>query len=572
MITKTEFGLSPAGIFVFLKELGYSNESMINKILSHKAKSISSAGFILTFAGLTSSFLGLIRNRLLASNFGAGSQLDIYFTALRIPSFVSTVLITGAISVMIIPLFSECRVRSKAEGWSFVSAILNLFLVGLFLLSLLLMIAAPWLISLIAPGFEGGEQKTAILMMRIMLLNPIFLVLSTILSGVLQSFHRFLITSLAPLVYNVGIILGIIFLVPSYGLMGLAWGVVLGSFLHLTLQIPALLSLGFRLSLKVNWRYAQIKKSIKLAGPRIIGVMASQINLLVFTAVASTLAAGSIAVYNLAADFSQALIRLIGVSFATAAFPILSLSFAQKRKKDFINNFQKTFSQILFLIIPASILFFILRAQLVRIVLGAGQFGWRDTRLTAACLGLFALGIFSQALVTLISKAFGAFRDTKTPALINLFIIPFGIGFALFLVGGLKSGYPLQIWISNWLKLSGIADIRIIALPLAFSVSGITQFLLLFCALQRKLKEIPFKKIIISTAKILLATLIMSGATYFLLYEAVSIVDMETLLGLLKQTLIAGGGGVIVYILSSWVLKSSELETIKKSLLAEFKK
>jgi len=572
MVTKTEFGLSPAGIFVFLKELSYPNESMINKILSHRVKSISSAGFILTFAGLASSFLGLIRNRLLATNFGAGSQLDIYFTALRIPSFISTVLITGAISVMIIPLFSECRMRSKEEGWNFVSAILNLFLVFLFVLSLILMVAAPWIIPSIAPGLKEVEQKTAILMMRIMLLNPIFLVLSTVLSGVLQYFHRFLITSLAPLVYNIGIILGIIFLVPYCGLMGLAWGVVLGGFLHLTLQIPALLSLGFRLNLKINWRYAQIKKSIKLAGPRALGVIASQINLLVFTAVASTLAVGSIAVYNLAADFSQALIRLIGASFATAAFPILSLSFARKRKDDFINSFQKTFSQILFLIIPAGVLFFILRAQLVRIILGAGQFGWRDTRLTAACLGVFALGVFSQALVTLISKAFGAFRDTKTPALINVFVILLGIGFALLMVEGLKPGYPLQIWISNWLKLSGIADIRIIALPLAFSFSGIIQFFSLFYALQRKLKSIPFKKLTISAVKIFLSTLIMAGVTYFLLYKTALIVDMETLLGLLKQTLIAGGGGVIVYILSSWVLRSSELKMIKKSLLAEFKK
>ncbi len=346
----------------------------------------------------------------------------------------------------------------------------------------------------------------------------------------------------------------------------------MGGFLHLALQIPALLSLGFRPSFKIVWRYAQIKKSIKIAGPRVFGVIASQINLLVFTAVASTLAVGSIAVYNLAADFSQALIRLIGASFATAAFPVLSLAFTRKRKKDFINNLQKTFTQILFLIIPISILFFILRAQLVRIILGAGQFDWQDTRLTAACLGIFALGIFSQALITLISKAFGAFRDTRTPALINILIIPLGIGLALLLVGGLRLGCPLQIWISNWLRLSGITDIRIIALPLAFSISGIIQFILLFCVLQRRLKKLSFQKIAISTAKIFLATLIMAVATYFLLYKTAPMVNMETLLGLLKQTLIAGGGGIIVYVLSSWILRSSELGAIKKSLLAEFKK
>jgi len=219
---------------------------MFRRFLNFETKSINTAAVILAVSSLVSGLLGLLRDRLLAGSFGAGNELDIYYSAFRIPDFISTILIIGSISAAIIPIFSQYLNRSKDEAWNFFGNLLNCFLVLLIVVSALMIVFVPQILHLIVPGFSGDKFAKTVELTRIMFLSPIILGISNIISGVLRIFGRFAVTSLSPILYNFGIILGIVFLVPVFKLNGLAWGVVLGASLHLIIQIPILLKVGFK--------------------------------------------------------------------------------------------------------------------------------------------------------------------------------------------------------------------------------------------------------------------------------------------------------------------------------------
>lgn len=451
----------------------------MRNILNLQTKNITLAALILGIASLTSALLGLFRDRLLAGKFGAGDELDIYYAAFRIPDFISMVLILGAISAAIIPVFSEYLVRSKGEALKFLSNLLNLFLVFLIIICSILFIFAPQLVSLIAPGFSDEKKDLTVLLTRIMFLSPILLGISNIISGILRVFRRFLITSLAPIMYNLGIILGILFFVPQIGIQGLAWGVALGGFLHLLIQGPVLFRIGFKPQWILNILDPGFIKALKLTIPRSLGLAASQINLIVIIAIASTLTAGSIAIFNLAESLSRPLLTLIGVSFSVAAFPTLSLAFSKKDKEKFNQTFSSTFYKILFLIIPLSFLLFLLREQFVKIILKVGEFSLADARLTAACLGMFCLGIFAQSLALLIAKAFYAMHNTKIPAFASVASMFVNIGLCLLFIKFLSFPNFFQENLINFLNLQNLENIKVIGLPLALSISAIFQFIIL---------------------------------------------------------------------------------------------
>lgn len=538
---------------------------MYNHIFNSKTKTITSAAGILAAAALISGLLGLFRDRLLAGSFGGGDlyKLDIYFAAFRIPDFISVVLIMGAISAAIIPIFSEYLVRSHEQAWKFFSNLVNIFFISLIVISGILIIFVPQILSVITPGFVGDKKESAILLTRIMFLSPILLGISNIISGVLRVFKRFLITSLAPIMYNLGIIFGIIFFVPLMGLKGLAWGVVFGAFLHLLIQIPILLKVGFRPKKILDFSEPGFLRAVKLTIPRAIGLAAGQINLIVITAIGSTLAAGSIAVFSLANNLQNLPITLIAVSFSTAAFPFLALYFSKKDKEKLIQEFSSVFRQILFLIVPISVLIFILRAQVIRVIYGTGKFTWSDTQLTAACLGLFSFAIFAYALVLLISKTFYAFQETKIPALVTLFTVGLNITLCYFFVWALSFENSFQRFLISFLDLQGIKENSIIGLPLALTVSGIFQVSLLLILLYRKIGDFRIKEIFESCIKILASSILLGFACYFVRQYIAEFVNMQTFLGIFSQAALAGIAGVIVFIISAFALKSPEIKALK---------
>ena len=545
---------------------------MIKKFLNTKTNKIPIAALILGLASITSAGLGLFRDRLLAGNFGAGNELDIYYTAFRIPDFVNMVLIMGAISAAIIPVFTLYWEKEKEEAKVFLANLLNLLLFTFVIISLVLFIFTPQLISLIAPGFSESKRELTILLTRIMFLSPIILGTSNIISGILQVFSRFLVTAMAPIMYNLGIIFGIFVFVPRFGLVGLAWGVVLGACLHLLIQLPIFLSLGFRPRKVFNFFHSGVKKVFRLMVPRSFGIAASQINLIVMTAIGSTLASGSIAVFTLASNLSRSFLILLAVPFSTAAFPALSRAFSQKKKDTYLNKFSLSFRLVAFLIIPASAFLFVLRTQTVRIILGSGRFTWADTQLTSACLALFSLSLFAYGLGLLISKAFYAVHDTKTPTIVSIISVSLNIVLCFLFVYLLQTDNLFSHFLVNSLGLQGLEKINIIGLPLAYSLSGIVQFSILFSLFRKKIGISKQKEIFQSFIKIILATLVAVLIVYFSLPIFNLFLNTETFLGVFVQAMGASIVGGFIYLLATHFFKSPETKLLKKFFLIKFKK
>jgi putative peptidoglycan lipid II flippase len=538
---------------------------MISKFLSSQTKSISLASLILAVSYALSSILGLLRDRLLAGTFGAGSELDVYYTAFTVPDFIALILIFGAISAVVIPVFSGYLIKSKEEAFKYLSTLLNIFFSILILVSIILVIFTPVIISIIAPGFSPAKQQAAVLLMRIMFLSPIILGASNIISGVLQTFHRFIVTALAPLMYNIGIIIGIIFFVPRFGLQGLAWGVVLGGILHLLIQLPALFASGFKYSFNFNLKDAGVIKSIKLMAPRSLGLGAGQLNTIAITAIASTLATGSIAVFNLANNLSLILVNAIAVSVSTAAFPSMSMAFLREEKDNFLQKFSDIFRQMIFLTTPFSLLLLILRAQIVRVVLGVGRFDWADTRLTTACLGILAFNLIAPQLILFLSKTFYAAHNTKIPALISIFSVAFNVVLSLSLVWAVKTFPSLSLFLQYFLRLDGVTSIGVVMLALSFSITGILQTFLLMFMFYKKFPEFKAKAIKDSLNKVLIASLVMIAVTIVMRQLLGSIISLQTFWGVLVQLILSGGAGLVSYGLTAILVRSPEIKTISQS-------
>ncbi|MCX6723664.1 MAG: murein biosynthesis integral membrane protein MurJ [Candidatus Staskawiczbacteria bacterium] len=548
------------------------------RFLNSQTKSISSASLILAISYLLSAFLGLLRDRLLAGTFGAGSELDVYYTAFTVPDFIALILIFGAISAAVIPMFSAELIKSKEGAWQYFSTLFNVFLGFLIVICLIMIIFTPAIISLTAPGFSGHKKELAVLLMRIMFLSPIILGASNMISGILQVFHRFLATALAPLLYNLGIIIGIIFFVPRFGLQGLAWGVVLGGVMHLAIQLPPLFFSGFKYKPSFNYKNPGVIKTIKLMAPRSLGLGAGQLNTIATTAIASTLMAGSIAVFNLANNLSSILVNAVAVSVSTASFPAMSMAFLKDDRGNFLRKFSGIFRQIIFLIIPLSLLLLILRAQIVRVVLGAGKFSWADTKLTTACLGILALNLIAQALILFLSKTFYAAHNTKIPAIISGLTVAFNIILSLLLVWLVKFSPSFNIFLQDLLRLGGVANIGVIALSLAYTITAVLEcFLLLYMFYKKFLIKTPVlaeseivREVYDSLYKILIASLAMVVLTFIVRQLLGSVISLQTFWGIFFQLVVSGVVGVATYAFSAHLLKSPESKAIVDSFLRKF--
>lgn len=521
---------------------------MFKNIFKKQINSITIAAALVAFSSLASRSLGVIRDRILAAKFGAGQELDIYFAAFKIPDLVYSLIVLGALSAGFIPVFTKlikdfaCEKKNDCdaykenkEAWALASNILTILFFSLAILSLLGVIFSESLTKIVAPGFSVADQKTTAELTRIMFLSPLFLGISGIIGGILQSFKRFLIYSLAPIFYNLGIIFGAVYLVDIYGLKGLSWGVVLGAFLHLLIQIPTVYALGFKYRFSFSLKDVNVREIFRVMLPRTMSLAISQVNLLVITALASGLTAGSLTVFNLANNLQSFPIGIFGVSFAIAAFPTLSAVAFNKEK--LANSFSQTFRQILFFVVPATVLIVILRAQIVRVVLGSGNFSWQDTIMTMNTLAFFALSLFAQATIPLLVRVFYARHNSKLPFYLGLVSVVVNI--------------VLSLIFSRTMGVTGLA--------LAFSIANILNFLLLFFYLYVETEAIKIKEIVIAVAKFSFAAILAGLGAQLTKYMVWPFIDMTKFSGVFIQLSSASLVGLSFYILSCYLLKSSEL-------------
>lgn len=514
-------------------------KKIIGKLFGGK-NSYSTASVILIITLLFSNILGVIRDHYLTQKIPTDT-LSTYYAAFRIPDLLFNVLILGAISSAFIPVFSSLINKSeKDEAWRMANSVINIAILSLLVACLVLAVLIPWLAPLFVPGFDSVELETTIKLTRIMLISPIFFGLSYIFGAILNSYKRFAIYSLAPLVYNISIILGTLFLAPRVGIMGVAIAVVVGAFFHMIIQIPVAVKLGFKWQAVFDFKNNYVRKIGFLMLPRAIGLGANQILLIVFTGIASTLAGSAIAVYNLADNIQTMPMVVFGTSFAMAIFPTLSEKAAAKNWQGFILDFTKTLRSILFFMVPIVFGVVMLRAQIVRIILGSGHFGWQQTIDTANTLGFFAIALVFTSIIPLFARSFYALHNTKIPMIITIMTVVLSI-----VVGKI---------LAEKMGITGLA--------LAYSVGSFFNAVVLYLILRKRIviAEWPIFGFFV---KIFIASVIMAVALQEAKFLAAIFVDMTRFWGVLLQTFFAVSISVGVYLILCWIFGCEEISSVK---------
>jgi len=520
------------------------------KLLHLPSKSITGAAFILAGTTLLSRIMGMLRDRVLAHEYSIGTTIDAYYAAFKIPDLIYNLLIIGSLTAGFIPTFTKLlHQENKNDAWKLANNILNILAISLIVLCGIGILLSPHLSFLIAPGFDSSTKELTSMFTRIIFLSPFFLGISMVLGGILQSFRHFFIYSIAPLFYNLGIIIGALILVPLIGISGLAWGVVLGAVLHCSIQLYGAYQSGFRWQWYFNLKDSSTKLIAKLTIPRTLGLAITQFNTIVITVLASTLAIGSVGIYNYAHNIQAVPTGLIGIPFALAVFPLLSAATARKDMAEFNSLLFSTIRQIFFLIIPLSILFLLLRAQIVRVILGSGKFDWTATVNTANALAFFSLGLCAQSLLPILARAFYALSDTLTPFVIGIISELISIITALILIRP-QFNFSNRFF-SSFYGVNGLA--------FATSFGVILNIVLLFIFLRRKTKYLEGQKLLTLFYKISLAGLAMGVAIQVSEILISHLVNMNTFFGILLHGVISGIIGLLVYTIICYICKVEEV-------------
>lgn len=528
---------------------------MIRRLLHLPSKSITGAAFIIAASTLISRCMGILRDRVLASQYGDGPIMDAYYAAFKIPDLIYNLLIMGALTVGFIPIFTKLFEENKTKAWKLAQNITTILGVSLGILCTIGIICAEPLSKIITPGFSEEHRALLTSFTRVMFLSPFILGISTVMGGILQSLRQFLLYSIAPIFYNIGIIIGALFLVPWLGTTGLAWGVVLGAALHASLQIYGAYHNGFRWQWYIHTKDPQVREVGRLMIPRTLGLAATQINTIIITVLASTLPIGSIAAYNYAYNLQGVPTGLIGIPFALAVFPILAHAAAEKNKEAFNQYLSFSIRQILFLIIPTSLIFLMLRAQIVRVILGSGAFDWEATINTANALAFFSLSLGAQSLIHLLARAFYALSNSSIPFISGIIAELVSIIVALVLIKPDLGVTDASRWFNG---VSGLA--------FASSVGIILNVAILFVALRLKTGDLDDQKLIRMIFKIIPAGVGMALSIQLIKYPLAQIVDMDRFWGILLHGFVSGIVGILIYTTLCYILRVEELTHILQSL------
>lgn len=507
-----------------------------------KENSVKGASIILIVTLALSNILGVFRDHFLAQKIPT-DRLDIYFAAFRLPDLIFNILILSAIAAAFVPVYSTyLREKGFKAALRLSQAALTVGIITVSVSLVILYFLMPYLMYLLVPSFDVLKRQETVTLARWLLISPFFFTISYFLGGVLNSHKRFLAYSIAPLIYNLSIIAGVLLFAQPYGVKGVVIGVIVGSFLHMLIQLITALRLGFYPKFIFDVKEAGVRKIFKLMLPRAIGLGANQILLVFFTIYASAFS-GGIAIYTFADNIQTVPSVIFGTSFATAVFPTLA-GLTLSKPEDaarFEGFFMKSARAILFFLIPSTALVFILRAQIIRLILGYGFFGWADTHTATATLGFFALSIIAQGLIPLFARSFYAIHDTKTPMTTTIISI----------VASVALGY----FFSRSPATEGV-----VGLALAFSIGSWLNLVALWVLLNKKL-AIDYGQLVSFTLKVVLLT-----AATSILMQAVkmgvgSMVDINRVRFLALQTVVVVGVGAIVYLGGAWLMRVKEIRS-----------
>lgn len=534
------------------------------RFLSSEVRGLQAAASVLAMSALLSSFLALVRDRLLAHEFGASTTLDIYYAAFRVPDLIF-VGIGALVSVyMIIPELSRRSENSQRDYIDTVVAGFSLLAIVVCSIAALL---TPKIVTTLFPQLvANGHGEAVISMTRIMLLQPILLGLSNILAAITQSRYRYALYSLSPLLYNVGIIGGVLVLYPMFGIRGLAWGVIAGAAMHVLVQLPSAFGDGFFRSIPRLVEPSALRKTISISLPRALSLSMNQITFIGLTALAGYLTPGSIAVFMFAFNLQAVPLAIIGASYSVAAFPALAASIAKGEREEFISLIATAAKYVLFWSIPATALIVVLRAHIVRVILGSGAFDWTDTRLTAAAFALFSLSLVAQGIMLLLVRGYYAAGRTFVPFLVSLGMLVGTVFLGAMSIFVLKTDIVGEV-VERLLRVQDLPGTAVLGLPFVYAFVTIVGCIAMAIHFEHR-----FGGFVGRTGRTLVESLFAaiaggSGAYAFLFLVSPFIVP-STSVSIFIQGFTAGMFGILITILAYYAVGSRELSEVFASVHA----
>lgn len=523
---------------------GVSTGRLISRTTATRSLALATA--IVASGFLGSRLLGVVRTIAIANAFGTEPELGAYWVAFRLPDLIFQVLAGATLASAFIPTFARyIKHHGEEQAWRLASAVLNLVALATAALALLALLLAPWLVPLTAPGLTGELRSQAIELTRIMLISPVLFAISGMFMGILNARYHFLLPAVAPMLYNLSIIAGALFLSRPFGVHGLAIGVVAGSALHLLVQVPGLARIGMRYSRTLDWRDPGVREVGRLMLPRVLGLAAAQLNFVIAIFFASRQSAEAISAITYAWLLAMLPLALVGMSIATAVFPTLAEQAASDRLDEVRRTLSQSLRYILFLTLPASVGLMLLREPLIVLLLQHGAFDRAATSLTSSVLFFYAIGLSAHATTEILSRGFYALSDTRTPVAMAVLAMVLNLLFTLVLVGPLDH--------------RGIA--------LAISLSAIVEAAALFILLRRRLGALEDTALGASVVRVLVATVLMAEVvTLFLLgSDAAGLTASDTVRALVLLA-IAVPLGVAVFALAALAIRSQEAERIRQQL------
>lgn len=533
----------------------------ISKLLNNNTKwletqqtSINSAALIIALANVFSILFGYIRTRTILVFF-AEDIATAWRLAFQIPDMLFQLLIFGALSASFIPVFLSLKKETDDRTALRMGAIVLNILLLIFIAAstIIFVFAEPITLWRLGDGISAEQIQIVIKLTKIMLLAQIFFAVSNVLSGVLQSYKRFIIPSIAPILYNLGIIIGIVTLHSTFGIYAAGLGVVIGAILHMAVQLPLNLKLGFRPVFSLNLNHPGVKRLFMLAPPRLLTIGVIQLQALALGYFATSIDSLSFLYISYATYISVIPIRLFGVPLSQAALPFLSQHSNKNESAKFKGLIIQSLNQISFLALPVSVLLLILRVPVIRLAFGTANFSWTSTIITGKVLGILALSITAQAMVHLLIRGFHALKNTKTPLLVAFLFTAF------YLLGSL--------WVIKYTNY-GVYGLAVVS-----ALSFIFELILYFFAFNRKIPKFIDKSLIIPQLKMLGASFFMAIFLYlpFRIFDELIFNTTKTV-ELIALTITTGTIGVLVYIYFAAIFEIKELALITRAFQSFSKK
>jgi putative peptidoglycan lipid II flippase len=527
------------------------------KWLEKKQSSILSAALVITLANILSSLFGLFRERVLINQFfstdTSQKAYEAFQVAFQIPDMLFQLIVIGALAASFIPLFTELKKKNEQQAFQFTSIVMNWVLLIFLIFSCLAFIFAKE-ITVLRTGKEFTPEQVviAVKLTRLMLFAQFFFAISNFLTGILQAYQRFVAPALAPIFYNLGIMLGTVLLSKYFGIYAAGLGVLIGAFLHMTIQLPLVWKMGFRFKFDFNLKFPFVKNLFSLMMPRLLTVGITEFQNLAMGFFATTIGDLSFVVIKLASRLMTLPIRFFGVPISQASLSFLSEESSIEDRGKFNRLLLQSLNQIAFFAMPASVLLLILRVPIVRLVFGTYNFPWKTTVLTGKVVAIIAISVTAQAMVQLLVRAFHALKDTKTPFIITLITV---------------FTYLLVSYLSVYVFSFGV-----LGLGAAISVAAFLELLLFLFLLNKKLACFTSKEFWLPQVKILSASFLMAVFLYlpFKIFDEV-VFDTSRTVDLIALTVSTASMATLVYIYFSVLFDVKEL-TYFRNILSKFGK